>query len=197
MSGDDGRDRTISLATTTDDTGSETTREVTQATMDRLFSRSTGATASTDQQEAWSRSNDVLFTNTIDATVFPTTFPAIAPTEFMESSSGLRYRIVDAGTGAMPAADSTVRVAYQGLLLDGTQFDGTTIVDASGFDESAAVEFALDGLIAGWQEGIPLIGEGGRIQLLIPPDLGYGTAGSGSIPPDATLFFNIELLPTA
>ena len=197
VSGGRGRDRTISLDSTASDSATEADRTVAAAALDQVFDRLTGASASADQQEAWSRSNDLLFTNTIDESVFPTTFPAIDPAEFVETTSGLRHRIVDAGSGAMPAADSTVRVAYQGLLTDGTQFDGTAIVDNGGFDETAAADLVLADLIDGWQEGIPLIGEGGRIQLLIPPALAYGSAGTNGVPGDSTLFFNIELLPTS
>lgn len=191
VSGNQGRTRTIVAP----QDGVEQTPEVLaqQARIDRFFESTTNGTVSTETQEAWSRSNDVLFTNTIDAAVFPTTFPAIDPAEFTETASGLRYRIVDAGSETMPTASSDVTVSYQGLLSDGTQFDGTDIIADAGFDPSSTADFGLPGLIEGWQEGLPLIGEGGRIQLLIPPALAYGSAGTSGVPADATIFFNIEL----
>lgn len=116
-------------------------------------------------------------------------FPAFDPDEFQTTSSGLQFRIIDAGTGSLPAATDTVTTHYQGLLAsDASQFD-------SSYDRGNPSSFPLSGVIDGWTEGLQLIAAGGKIQLLIPPDLAYGSTGQGSdIPPDATLFFNIELV---
>ena len=110
------------------------------------------------------------------------TNPAIVTT-----ASGLQYRVVVVGTGASPAGPtSTVRVNYEGRLIDGTRFDG-----------NQNSSFRLDQVIAGWTEGIPLMKVGGRTQFMIPAKLAYGAAGSApNIPPNATLVFDVELLGT-
>ena len=98
--------------------------------------------------------------------------------------SGLRYVIREQGDGPTPELTSTVRVGYEGTLLNGDVFDA---------NESAA--FPLNNLIAGWQIGIPLIQEGGDITLYIPSGLAYGPQGrSGVIPANANLIFTIQLL---
>ena len=103
------------------------------------------------------------------------------------TSTGLQYIIEDKGTGLVPKKEDTVEVRYKGQLLDGNVFDETP------GDET--VSFPLDAVIAGWTEGIQLIGEGGKIRLFIPPQLGYGEAGAGSlIGPNSTLIFDVELV---
>lgn len=100
------------------------------------------------------------------------------------TASGLQYRDIVVGAGPRPASSSDrVTVNYEGWLLDGTRFDG---------NDNAT--FALNGVIAGWTEGLSSMKVGGRRQLIIPSALGYGTTGSGSIPPNATLVFDVELL---
>lgn len=79
-------------------------------------------------------------------------------------------------------------VHYTGWLEDGTQFDSSV--------GGEPITFALADLIPAWQEGIPGMQEGGKRRLIVPPELGYGEAGQGSIPPNATLIFDIELLDT-
>lgn len=108
--------------------------------------------------------------------------------ELETTASGLRYRILRAGQDKKPRATSQVTVHYQGWLTDGQAFDGSY-----GRGEPAA--FALNGVIAGWTEGLQLVGEGGRILLVIPGELGYGKAGSPPrIPADATLVFVVDLI---
>lgn len=97
---------------------------------------------------------------------------------------GFYYKIVVPGTGATPAATSRVTVLYAGKLTNGTVFD------QSGPN---AVTFTLNQLILGWQYGLPLIKAGGRILLYLPPQLGYGSQGAGSIPPNSNLVFDITL----
>jgi FKBP-type peptidyl-prolyl cis-trans isomerase len=92
------------------------------------------------------------------------------------------------GTGAEAKADSTVSAKYTGKLDDGTVFDST---DKHGGDP---IEFPLSGVIKGWQQGIPGMKVGGKRTLVIPPELGYGSQGTGGIPPNATLTFEIELM---
>jgi FKBP-type peptidyl-prolyl cis-trans isomerase FkpA len=111
-----------------------------------------------------------------------------APTEFTQTESGLRYRILRRGTGPRPTATDTVKVHYSGSLEDGRVFD-------SSYRRGKPETFALSSLIAGWAEGLQLVQQGGMIELEIPPDLGYGAQGAGgSIPPGATLHFTVELL---
>lgn len=108
------------------------------------------------------------------------------PPEFQETASGLKYRIRREGTGPYPQVGNLLRVHYRGWLEDGSVFDTTY---TSG--ESAAL--FLDKTIAGWQEGVPLCREGGAIELVVPPELGYGPEGNSMIPPNATLYFLIEV----
>ncbi len=99
-------------------------------------------------------------------------------------ASGLYYVIDTPGTGANPTASSTVVVSYKGYFTDETVFDGSTIT------------IALNNVIKGWQQGIPLFKKGGKGKLLIPSKLGYGSSGSGSgkIGPGKVLIFDIDLI---
>ncbi|RYE17396.1 MAG: peptidylprolyl isomerase [Sphingobacteriaceae bacterium] len=99
-----------------------------------------------------------------------------------KDASGLYYQVITAGSGINPTVNSTVRVAYTGKLLDGTQFE-----------TNPNISFPLSGVIQGWQIGIPFVKSGGRILLIIPSGLAYGHAGKGSIPPDTVLIFTIDL----
>jgi len=111
-----------------------------------------------------------------------------APTEFTETATGLKYRILRKGEGRKPTAADTVNCHYRGTLDDGSEFD-------SSYSGGEAAEFPLNGVIAGWTEGLQLVGEGGKIELEIPYQLAYGEAGRpGSIPPKATLHFIVELI---
>ncbi len=101
------------------------------------------------------------------------------------TGSGLYYRIEEAGSGGSPNRFSTVTVFYKGSLLNGEVFDET------GNDPRA---ISLSNTIQGWQEGIPLIEKGGKIHLYIPSILGYGEFGSGTIPGNTVIQFEIELL---
>lgn len=101
------------------------------------------------------------------------------------TASGLHYIIEEPGTGGHPDINSTVTVKYKGYLLDGNVFDD------SGND---TVTFPLNNLILGWQEGIPLLQKGGKGKFFIPSALGYGRNGSGSIPGNSVLIFEIELV---
>ncbi|GAB5562087.1 MAG: FKBP-type peptidyl-prolyl cis-trans isomerase [Synoicihabitans sp.] len=104
----------------------------------------------------------------------------------VQLESGLAYRIIEAGNDKKPTAADTVRVHYTGKLIDGTVFDSS--------EGGGPFETELNRVIEGWTQGVPLIGEGGRISLYIPAELGYGDEGSGRIPPGATLIFDVELL---
>ncbi len=112
---------------------------------------------------------------------------ADAPTAFMETPSGLKYRILRKGTGAAPRPTNTVKVHYHGWLDGGQKFD-------SSYDRGEMIEFPLNGVIPGWTEGMQLVGKGGMIELEIPGKLGYGSQGiPGTIPSNATLHFLVEL----
>jgi peptidylprolyl isomerase len=108
----------------------------------------------------------------------------------MTTASGLQYTEIEAGQGPAPQAGDIVAVHYRGTLEDGTVFD-------SSYDRGEPIRFALGRgmVIPGWDEGIALMNVGGKAQLVIPPDLGYGEQGAGGvIPPNATLNFEVELL---
>jgi FKBP-type peptidyl-prolyl cis-trans isomerase FkpA len=101
------------------------------------------------------------------------------------TGSGLYYVITSQGTGVNPTQSSMVTVSYTGTLTDGSVFDASLQGGAS---------FQLSGVIKGWQEGIPYFKKGGKGKLLIPSALGYGTQGTGNIPPNAVLIFDINLI---
>ncbi|MDQ5841076.1 MAG: FKBP-type peptidyl-prolyl cis-trans isomerase [Chloroflexota bacterium] len=107
-----------------------------------------------------------------------------------KTPSGLRYQDITAGEGAEAAADRTVSVHYTGWLPNGEKFDSSR-------DRDQPFSFSLGAgqVIAGWDEGVAGMKVGGRRKLVIPADLGYGTAGAPpDIPPGATLVFDVELL---
>jgi peptidylprolyl isomerase len=106
------------------------------------------------------------------------------------TTSGLKYVELVEGTGATPAKGQTVSVHYTGTLENGNKFDSSR-------DRDQPFEFQIgEGqVIKGWDEGLSTMKVGGRRQLIIPADLGYGKRGAGGvIPPDATLIFDVELL---
>src|SRR6266571_462888 len=114
--------------------------------------------------------------------------------KMQKSSSGLQYEDVKVGTGASPKTGQTCVMHYTGWLWEngakGAKFD-------SSVDRGQPLEFPLGQgrVIKGWDEGIATMKVGGKRNLLIPPQLGYGPRGAGAvIPPHATLFFDVELL---
>jgi FKBP-type peptidyl-prolyl cis-trans isomerase len=101
---------------------------------------------------------------------------------------GLQYKIVTAGTGAKPSSTDTVKVNYEGTLINGTVFD-------SSYKRGEPVEFPVNGVIKGWTEALQLMPVGSKWQLFIPSDLAYGEhAPGGEIGPNDTLIFQVELL---
>lgn len=104
------------------------------------------------------------------------------------TASGLQYVEIQAGTGPMPQPGDMVSVHYTGTLEDGTEFDSSIGRDPFRFT------LGQGQVIPGWDEGIALMHEGGKATLIIPSELGYGAAGAGPIPPDATLIFEVELV---
>jgi peptidylprolyl isomerase len=115
--------------------------------------------------------------------------PDFAGADYETTASGLQVAILEEGDGEQAQPGDVVRVHYRGLLGDGTVFDSSEGRDAFRFP------LGQGAVISGWDEGIGLLNEGGRALLVIPPDLGYGASGSGGvIPPNATLYFEVELV---
>ena len=106
----------------------------------------------------------------------------------MVTQSGLQYRVLQKGSGRKPSVKDAVEVHYKGSLITGKVFD-------SSYARGQSISFPLNRVIAGWTEGLQLMNEGAKYELVIPSNLGYGTLGAGnSIPANATLIFVVELL---
>ena len=104
------------------------------------------------------------------------------------TASGLQYEVLEATLGQKPKATDTVRVHYEGTLIDGTVFD-------SSYKRGESIAFPLNGVIKGWTEGLQLMSVGSKYKFFIPYQLAYGERGAGaSIPPYAALIFTVELL---
>jgi peptidylprolyl isomerase len=152
---------------------------------DALYaSQGTGGTASVSRSQIQAQVFSILGGQPRGGLV--TSMPAPQNTDVVTTASGLQYRDLVVGTGARPSSPSArVTVNYVGRLLNGTQFDGR--------DNQ---QFTLNSVIAGWTEGLGSMQVGGRRQLIIPANLGYGVNGSGNIPPNSTLVFDVALLAT-
>ncbi len=108
--------------------------------------------------------------------------------EVKTTPSGLQYEVIEATLGQKPTVTDTVRVHYEGTLIDGTVFD-------SSYKRGESITFPLNQVIKGWTEGLQLMSVGSKYKLYIPYDLAYGAQGAGgSIPPYAALIFTVELL---
>ena len=108
---------------------------------------------------------------------------------WIETPSGLKYRILREGTGISPTETDKVNVNYEGRLPDGTIFD-------SSYQRGEAISFPLNRVIKGWTEGLQLMKEGAKYEFFIPSDLAYGQRGTpgGPIGPNQDLIFVVELL---
>jgi len=109
--------------------------------------------------------------------------------DYITTDSGLKYYDIEVGEGPMPEVGETVVVHYTGWLEDGTKFDSS--LDRG---QPFPVPLGMGAVIPGWDEGLATMQVGGKRQLVIPADLGYGDSGSGIIPAGATLIFDVELL---
>lgn len=108
--------------------------------------------------------------------------------ETITTKSGLQFTSLREGTGAIPRITDTVRVNYRGKLLNGREFD-------SSYKSGGPVEFQLDKVIKCWTEGLQLMKVGGKAELYCPANIAYGDNGvPGSIPPYASLTFEVELV---
>jgi FKBP-type peptidyl-prolyl cis-trans isomerase FkpA len=106
------------------------------------------------------------------------------------TASGLVIRTLQEGKGAQPTASSTVKVHYKGTFPDGKEFD-------SSYKRGEPIEFPLGNVIKCWTEGVAMMKVGGKAKLTCPSSIAYGTRGAGgTIPPNATLVFEVELLGT-
>jgi FKBP-type peptidyl-prolyl cis-trans isomerase FklB len=104
------------------------------------------------------------------------------------TASGLQYEVLEATIGQKPKATDTVKVHYEGTLIDGTVFD-------SSYKRGESISFPLNGVIKGWTEGLQLMSIGSKYKFFIPYQLAYGERGAGQqIPPYAALIFTVELL---
>ena len=101
--------------------------------------------------------------------------------------SGLQYKVLQQGTGAVAKATDKVKVHYEGRLIDGTVFD-------SSYKRGEPTSFAPNQVIKGWTEALTMMPVGSKWQLYIPQELGYGARGAGKIPPFSTLIFDVEVL---
>ena len=109
--------------------------------------------------------------------------PGVKTTE-----SGLMYRVIKAGNGAIPTDNDIVEVNYEGKLVDGTKFD-------SSYDRKQSVKFPVNGVIKGWTEALKMMPVGSTWELMIPAELAYGEDGAGrAIPGNAALIFKVDLL---
>ena len=103
------------------------------------------------------------------------------------TASGLQYKVLQPGTGAIPTKADTVKVHYTGKLTDGSVFD-------SSVERGEPVEFPVTGVIPGWTEALTMMPVGSKWEVTIPSELGYGERGTGPIPANAVLVFEVELL---
>lgn len=103
-----------------------------------------------------------------------------------KTESGLLYKVIEQGTGALPVDTCKVDVDYEGKLIDGTVFD-------SSYTRGKSAQFGVTQVIKGWTEALKMMPVGSTYELCIPYDLAYGERGNRNIPPFSTLIFKVEL----
>lgn len=114
--------------------------------------------------------------------------PATAQAREVKTATGIVINMLREGSGNVPRATDTVKVHYRGMLADGTEFD-------SSYKRGQPASFPLNRVIPCWTEAVQTIRVGGKARLQCPPELAYGDRGvPGTIPPGATLTFEVELL---
>src|SRR4030043_725788 len=101
--------------------------------------------------------------------------------------SGLQYKVLTEGSGKTPKAADNVTINYKGTFINGSEFD-------SSYKRGKPTTFQVDKVVKGWTEALQLMKEGSKWELFIPAELGYGDRGTGPIPPNSTLIFEVELI---
>jgi FKBP-type peptidyl-prolyl cis-trans isomerase FklB len=101
--------------------------------------------------------------------------------------SGIQYRIIDEGDGARPGMESTVKVHYRGSKINGLEFD-------SSFARGVPEQFAVNSVLKGWQEVLPLMKTGATWQIFVPPELAFGARGNPPVGPNEALIFDLKLV---
>ena len=101
--------------------------------------------------------------------------------------SGLQYKVLTEGSGKTPKAADNVTINYKGTFINGSEFD-------SSYKRGKPTTFQVDKVVKGWTEALQLMKEGSKWELFIPPELGYGERGTGPIPPNSVLIFEVELI---
>ncbi len=104
-----------------------------------------------------------------------------------ETASGLQYEVIKEGEGKTPTLTNIVKVHYKGTTIDGKEFD-------SSYKRNEPIEFPLNGVIKGWQEGVQLMKKGAQYRFFIKPELAYGENGVPGIEPNSLLIFEVELI---
>ena len=101
--------------------------------------------------------------------------------------SGIQYRVIEEGEGARPGMESTVKVHYRGSKINGHEFD-------SSFARGVPEEFAVNAVLKGWQEVLPLMKTGATWQVFVPPELAFGNRGNPPVGPNEALMFDLKLV---
>lgn len=133
------------------------------------------------------KKEEVVDYGPIDKKIIEDYIAAKGITNTKSTASGLYYVINNPGGANRPTQKSSVLVNYKGYLTDGTIFD-------SSYPKGKPSELDLNAVVKGWQEGMQLIGIGGKIQLFIPSALGYGAKAAGFIPANSVIIFEVELV---
>jgi FKBP-type peptidyl-prolyl cis-trans isomerase len=115
-------------------------------------------------------------------------------TTAQKTKNGAYVVVENAGTGPKADTGKQALVMYRGYLLDGGKVFDTNMDSTKGHTSPIPVTVGAHGVIPGWEEGLPYFGKGGKGKLFIPAGLGYGPQGSGEIPPNASLIFDIEIV---